>query len=314
MFFLLSDILLYTSQGLTPTNQFRARAQCPLRITKVEDGGVELHGLYAFTVSGQHRSFVVAASSPEEKSKWMEDLTHAIESATKESNCPNCEVNKTELMLYVGQDTAYLCDTCTDEVKQLETMPPDSRLAHWQARFPPPPTIKKTTADLDSDDEAGEYPADNFSSLDRRHASAKTISTRRVCWHRNTSISMSEYIISIQNSISGELLRRYKNTSKWQKLWVVFTNFCMFFFKSHEDEAPLASLPLIGYSISKPSESECHDEFAFKLQFKTHVYFFKTENEYTYERWTEVISSATKTANRNRIFSRLTTNQHAIEE
>ena len=40
---------------------------------KVEDGGVELHGLYAFTITGiGGRSFVVAASSPEEKTKWMD--------------------------------------------------------------------------------------------------------------------------------------------------------------------------------------------------------------------------------------------------
>lgn len=37
-----------------------------------------------------------------------------------------------------------------------------------------------------------------------------------------------------QNQLSGNLLRKFKNSNGWQKLWVVFTNFCMFFYKSHQ--------------------------------------------------------------------------------
>lgn len=34
-----------------------------------------------------------------------------------------------------------------------------------------------------------------------------------------------------QNQLSGYLLRKFKNSNGWQKLWVVFTNFCLFFYK-----------------------------------------------------------------------------------
>lgn len=37
-----------------------------------------------------------------------------------------------------------------------------------------------------------------------------------------------------QNQLSGNLLRKFKNSNGWQKLWVVFTNFCLFFYKSHQ--------------------------------------------------------------------------------
>ena len=48
---------------------------------------------------------------------------------------------------------------------------------------------------------------------------------------------------------------------------------------------PLASLPLIGYSVSQPTESDgIRREFVFKLQFKNHVYFFRADNAYTYDR------------------------------
>lgn len=61
----------------------------------------------------------------------------------------------------------------------------------------PPIQIKKSTKEHDSDDEhVGSL--ERVSSLDRRHAHVRTLSTRRVCWHRNTSISMNEYKMSVQ--------------------------------------------------------------------------------------------------------------------
>lgn len=38
----------------------------------------------------------------------------------------------------------------------------------------------------------------------------------------------------LQNQLSGYLLRKFKNSNGWQKLWVVFTNFCLFFYKTHQ--------------------------------------------------------------------------------
>uniref|UniRef100_A0A4W5LIA6 PH domain-containing protein n=1 Tax=Hucho hucho TaxID=62062 RepID=A0A4W5LIA6_9TELE len=92
----------------------------------------------------------------------------------------------------------------------------------------------------------------------------------------------------LQNQLSGYLLRKFKNSNGWQKLWVVFTNFCLFFYKTHQDDFPLASLPLLGYTVSSPGESDSiHKEYVFKLQFKSHVYFFRAESEYTFERYSD---------------------------
>lgn len=53
-----------------------------------------------------------------------------------------------------------------------------------------------------------------------------------------------------------------------------------------QDDYPLASLPLLGYSITIPSESEnIHKDYVFKLHFKSHVYYFRSESEYTFERY-----------------------------
>lgn len=53
-----------------------------------------------------------------------------------------------------------------------------------------------------------------------------------------------------------------------------------------QDDYPLASLPLLGYSVTIPSESEnIHKDYVFKLHFKSHVYYFRSESEYTFERY-----------------------------
>ncbi|MGH0144753.1 UNVERIFIED_CONTAM: hypothetical protein FKN15_053533, partial [Acipenser sinensis] len=126
----------------------------------------------------------------------------------------------------------------------------------------------------------------SHSSLDKQtHHRANT--TMHVCWHRNTSVSMSDHSLAVENQLSGYLLRKFKNSNGWQKLWVVFTNFCLFFYKTHQDDFPLASLPLLGYTVSTPAEADSiHKEYVFKLQFKSHVYYFRAESEYTFERYT----------------------------
>lgn len=101
---------------------------------------------------------------------------------------------------------------------------------------------------------------------------------------------------------------------------MVFTNFCLFFYKTHQvgrapvggrlillpgegraagwqgrtrrrawaafqDDYPLASLPLLGYRVSVPQEADSIlKEHVFKLQFKSHVYFFRAESKYTFGR------------------------------
>uniref|UniRef100_A0A3Q3WLU1 FERM, ARHGEF and pleckstrin domain-containing protein 1 n=1 Tax=Mola mola TaxID=94237 RepID=A0A3Q3WLU1_MOLML len=149
-------------------------------------------------------------------------------------------------------------------------------------------------AELESEEEL----CGSRSSLERQGHRGNT--TVHVCWHRNTSVSMVDFSVAVENQLSGNLLRKFKNSNGWQKLWVVFTNFSLFFYKSHQDNYPLASLPLLGYSVTVPSESEnIHKDYVFKLHFKSHVYYFRSESEYTFERWMEVIRSATCSASRS---------------
>ncbi|XP_006879626.1 PREDICTED: FERM, RhoGEF and pleckstrin domain-containing protein 1 [Elephantulus edwardii] len=261
MFFLFNDVLLYTSRGLTASNQFKVHGQLPLYGMTIEQSEDEWGVPHCLTLRGQRQSIIVAASCRSEMEKWVEDIQMAIDLAEKSSG-PTPEL--------------------------LASSPPDNKSPD-----------EGTPGDQESEDDLSA----SRTSLERQ-APHRGNTMVHVCWHRNTSVSMVDFSIAVENQLSGNLLRKFKNSNGWQKLWVVFTNFCLFFYKSHQDNHPLASLPLLGYSLTIPSESEnIHKDYVFKLHFKSHVYYFRAESEYTFERWMEVIRSATSTAPRAHILS-----------
>ena len=55
-----------------------------------------------------------------------------------------------------------------------------------------------------------------------------------VCWHRGISVSMAHTAGAVHCQLSGYLLRKFKNSDGWQKLWVVLTNFCLYFYKTFQ--------------------------------------------------------------------------------
>uniref|UniRef100_A0A4W5PDV3 FERM, ARHGEF and pleckstrin domain-containing protein 1 n=1 Tax=Hucho hucho TaxID=62062 RepID=A0A4W5PDV3_9TELE len=262
MFFLFNDVLLYTSRGMTATNQFKVHGQLPLHDMTIRESEDEWGVPHAFTLVGQRQSVVVAASSLSEMEKWMEDIKMAIDLA-ETSN---------------GHTSDLLARSLTDN--------------------------KSTTEDSCAEAESEDDLMASRTSLERQ-APHRGNTTVHVCWHRNTSVSMVDFSVAVENQLSGNLLRKFKNSNGWQKLWVVFTNFSLFFYKTHQDDYPLASLPLLGYSVTIPTESEnIHKDYVFKLHFKSHVYYFRSESEYTFERWMEVIRSATVSASSTRVLSR----------
>ncbi len=80
----------------------------------------------------------------------------------------------------------------------------------------------------------GTVEEENVNQIERLCIQHRANTTMHVCWHRNLSVSMYDHRQSIKNQLSGYLLRKFKNSNGWQKLWVVFTNFCLFFYKTYQ--------------------------------------------------------------------------------
>ncbi|KAM3931688.1 FERM, ARHGEF and pleckstrin domain-containing protein 2 isoform 2-T2 [Leptodactylus fuscus] len=220
MFYLFSDMLLYTRKGLSCTNQFRVHGRLPLHGMLAEDSHSSVP--HCFTIYSAQTTIGVAASSQVDMRRWLDDLNAAISRAPRYS-----------------------------ELSALSLQQP----------------VLQT-------------PGQNHRPNTLSH----------VCWYRNQSVSLTDHITMMENQLSGYLLRKFKNSNGWQRLWVIFTNFCLYFYKTHQEDAPLASLPLLGYTVSVPTFSDpvtCRH--VFKLHFKSHVYFFRADSEYTWRRWMEVI-------------------------
>ncbi|KAK6644512.1 hypothetical protein RUM43_000779 [Polyplax serrata] len=249
MFFLFSDILVYTNRSTTPTLQFKVNGQMPLRGVMIEESDDKLGTNFSFTIYGGNRTLMVAANSQDEKDKWLKDLYEAVQNARERND---------------GKTLQYL-------------------------------SLKSCSSSDEVMDQIGE----DANANRNKNSQQRSNTTVHVCWHRNTSTSLRDHVRSFENELSGFLLRKFKNSNGWQKLWVVFANFCLFFYKAYMDESPLASLPLLGYTVTVPDEEDdIRKDYVFKLQFKNHVYFFRAESDYTFSRWMEIIGSATKKSNR----------------
>ena len=53
----------------------------------------------------------------------------------------------------------------------------------------------------------------------------------------------------------------------------------------------MASLPLLGYDVRRPDAStdDIQKDFVFKLVFKNHVYFFRAESQFTFNRYRRAV-------------------------
>ncbi|CAN0087338.1 unnamed protein product [Lampetra fluviatilis] len=275
-----NDMLVYTSKALTTNNQFKVHGKMQLSTLKITASEREFSIPCSFTLSTPQKHVVVAANSPEEMDKWVEDVTLAARRAADDTvdhaTAGHSPCRETDIV------ESHICESHA-------TTAPDG--AH--------------TSEDSAEDEAASPRSPHGASSERLSVHQQTSSTVQVCCHRQTSVSLLDISRAAENQLSGYLLRKFKNNSGWQKLWVVFTNFCLFFYKTHQDNFPLASLPVLGYSITLPSESDgILKDYVFKLQFKSHIYFFRAESEYTFERWMEVIRSATSSSARTRLLSR----------
>jgi FERM/RhoGEF/pleckstrin domain protein 2 len=263
MFFLFTDMLVYASRTATRSLQFKVHGQLSLKGMCVDDADTTMasSGMNSFSVYTNNRCLVIAASTADERDKWVADLRVAITAAG-----------------------AQALDGATNP-----------RILY--------PSLKSNSSSEALDDPLDDSRHSAISASPEPGAGGPTLSaalqhranmTMHVCWHRSLSVGVTEHSIAFRNQLSGYLLRKFKNSNGWQKLWVVFTNFCLFFYKNFQDDYPLASLPLLGYTVGMPTTSDgIHKDNVFKLQFKNHVYFFRAEGEVTFRRWMEVLGSVT---------------------
>ena len=248
--FQFSDLLIYANRTTTPSLHFRVHGQMLLKDVTVLDSEPRLGQEHCFNLYDGKKAVLVAAATHAEKLCWMEDIAEAAQIARDRVG--------------VSEDISAPKFTSLKSISGSE----DGLDRTLEKVSPTSPGLNDSTS--------------------TNSTQQRTNSSVHVCWHRCTTVPVAEYHRSLRNLLSGYLLRKFKSSNGWQKLWVIFTNSCLFFFKTFEDDFPLASLPLLGYSVRHPDPADgISKDYVFKLVFKNHVYFFRAESQYTFERWVE---------------------------
>ncbi|KAF6773942.1 hypothetical protein AHF37_06925 [Paragonimus kellicotti] len=70
-----------------------------------------------------------------------------------------------------------------------------------------------------------------------------------VCWRRHLTLTHTQLLNANDCQLHGYLLRKCQFGSGWQKLWTVFSDFRLVFYKSPSDAQPRGSLSLPGYTV-----------------------------------------------------------------
>lgn len=208
-----SDVLLFGTKS--PVNQlFKILGHVPVRSLLTENAE---HN--AFIIYGGQRAITVSTSTTAEKTLWLAELARASYDIK----------NKPHIQLQLGT-----LKNCSSSEEGLELCGLNVNASSpGPARATSTPTSKLNVGTTTS-------PSTTAAN------STRSNNAIHVCWHRGATVGLKDFITSSENQLSGYLLRKFKNSSGWQKLWVVFTSFCLFFYKNYQDEFALASLPLLG--------------------------------------------------------------------
>jgi hypothetical protein len=80
----------------------------------------------------------------------------------------------------------------------------------------------------------------------------------------------------------------------WQKRWFVLSEFCLFYYKSPDEERVSGSILLPSYKVSPASKEDgIHRKFAFKAEHKNmRTYYFSAETKDTMIQWMNALSLA----------------------
>ena len=151
---------------------------------------------------------MISHSSEIEKNKWLHDLTFAIDNIKS-----HADEHKNQYTSTLKSNGIALHDHHHPLISLCSCLASSENLDHSFV---------------------GTVDEEHLTHIERSCIQHRANTTMHVCWHRNLSVSTTDHRQSIQNQLSGYLLRKFKNSNGWQKLWVVFTNFCLFFYKTYQ--------------------------------------------------------------------------------
>eukprot|EP00116_Pleurobrachia_bachei_P008569 sb/3468831/ len=149
-----------------------------------------------------------------------------------------------------------------------------------------------------SNDKAATLPKNiRFSLADLEDGTLKKKKNKKPS--RSTSSILGDTNVSCKslqpNSCEGWLLKLGGSgltPKNWRKRWFVLKGFCLYYFKSDQDEQALGVITMPSFNIA--AAHEVRKKYAFKAYHKnTRTYYFLAETEEERQRWMEKMKLAT---------------------
>ncbi|XP_007576438.1 FYVE, RhoGEF and PH domain-containing protein 6-like [Poecilia formosa] len=306
MFFLLSDVLLYT----TPVQhgQFKLKNMLSLAGMKVSKPSQEAYQ-NELNIESVERSFILSASSAAERDEWLKTISSAISEYTKKkisfmsSNKPEEEylgecVDGPPLgstaPIWIPDTRTTMCMICTCDFTLTwrrhhcracgkVVCQACSSNKHCLAY------LKKQSARVcDQCFDVLEHKNEISSAATLPPGSKATVAFNRK--HKRIPAALKEVSANTDNSsMSGYLQRSKHNKKQGKRLWFVIKDKVLYTYAASEDVAALESLPLLGFVLKVDSSQKQQ----FKLYHKNTLhYIFRADDVQTAQRWIDTFKEA----------------------
>ncbi|XP_055508753.1 FYVE, RhoGEF and PH domain-containing protein 6 [Leucoraja erinacea] len=322
MFFLLNDVLLYTTPVQSVT--YKLNNMLSLAGMKVSKPSQEAYQ-NELNIESVERSFILSASSAAERDEWLKAISKAIEEYTKkritftaskslEEEPENAEANTplgTKAPIWIPDPRATMCMVCTCDFTLTW------RRHHCRACGKI--VCQACSSNKFNLDYLKNRPARVcdycFSELQKREVQSPVTKTMSPT-HKSSS-ALTSVFHSIQHSsgrkhkkipaalkevsantgassMSGYLYRSKGIKKPWKRLWFVIQEKVLYTYAASEDVAALESQPLLGFTVSEVQDDLPELKVMFQLFHKrTLFYVFKADDPHTARRWVEVFQEAT---------------------
>nr|XP_003476284.2 FYVE, RhoGEF and PH domain-containing protein 6 [Cavia porcellus] len=321
MFFLFNDVLLYTTplqSGTYKLNNILSLAAMKVRKPSQEAYQNELK------IESVERSFILSASSAQERDEWLAAITGAIEDHAKKrvTFCPGRSLDEADserkeevtplgskAPIWVPDTRATMCMICTREFTLTW------RRHHCRA-------CGKVVCQACSSNKHGldylknqparvcEHCFQELQKLDHQHSPRP----RPAVSHKSPSSALTSVLQSIpsgrkqkkipaalkevrasaeDSTMSGYLHRAKGARKPWRHLWFVIKNKVLYTYAASEDVAALESQPLLGFTVTRVSDDSA-DPRVFQLLHKDMVFYvFKAEDAQSAQKWMEAFQEGT---------------------
>ncbi|XP_067860740.1 FYVE, RhoGEF and PH domain-containing protein 6 isoform X2 [Heptranchias perlo] len=322
MFFLLNDVLLYTTPVQSGT--YKLNNMLSLAGMKVSKPSQEAYQ-NELNIESVERSFILSASSAAERDEWLEAISKAIEDYSKkritftaskslEEEPDKLELNTplgTKAPIWIPDPRATMCMICTCDFtltwrrhhcracgKIVCQACSSSKFNLDYLKNRPARVCDHCFFEL----QKSEVQSSNTKMLSPTHKSSSALtsvfhSIQHSSGRKHKKIPAALKEVSANtgaSSMSGYLYRSKGNKKPWKRLWFVIQDKVLYTYAASEDVAALESQPLLGFTVSEVKDDLSEPKVIFQLLHKrTLFYVFKADDHHTARRWVEVFQEAT---------------------